>query len=192
MENKNNDFFPEADYKIPTTSNYMRFSEGDNTFRVLSSAITGWEYWTKDNKPVRRKETWSEVPDDIKEEKDGSVRINHFWAFVVWNYDAKSVQILELTQKGIMKYIQGLTKNAKWGNPKGYDITVNRTGSGLDTEYTCMANPHSELDTDIIEIAKKKYVNLNALYSGADPFQRPKDERVSKEDQELTASDVGF
>lgn len=170
------DNFLGDDYKIPETSNYMKFKEGDNTFRVLSSAITGWQYWNEDNKPVRRKESWNTVPSDIKTEKDGSVKINHFWAFVVWNYEAKKIQILELTQKGIMKYIQGLTKNAKWGNPKGYDITVNRTGSGLDTEYTCMANPHSEVEKEVVKTYESMGINLEALYEGKDPFGKKEDE----------------
>jgi hypothetical protein len=164
------DNFLGADYKLPETSNYMKFKDGDNTFRVLSSAITGWQYWNEAGKPVRRKDNWNKVPDDIRTEKDGSVRINHFWAFVVWNYDAQKVQILELTQKGIMKYIQSLVKNPKWGDPKKFDIVVNRTGTGFDTEYTCTANPHSEIDKSIIEKYKAMTINLEALYSGSDPF----------------------
>lgn len=178
------------DYKLPETSNYMRFKEGDNTFRVLSSAITGWEYWNIDNKPVRRKETWNTVPDDIKTEKDGSVRINHFWAFVVWNYEAQKVQILELTQKGIMKYIQGLTKNPKWGDPKGYDIVINRTGSGFDTEYTPTAEPHSKLDDKIVKQYESMKINLEALYDGKDPFG--KEDNKDSDEEELNADDVGF
>jgi len=170
MNNNNDSFFPDSDYQIPETSNYMRFVEGDNKFRVLSSAIVGWEYWNTNNKPVRKPENWDVVPEDIKTEKDGSTRINHFWAFVVYNYNTKKIQILEVTQKGIMKYIKGLTKNIKWGNPKGYDITVNRTGSGFDTEYTFIADPHSEIDPKIIERFEKTHINLDALFEGLDPF----------------------
>ena len=53
-------FLPD-NYKIPTTSNYMKFAEGKNTFRVLSSAITGWEYFTTENKPVRQKEAFEMI-----------------------------------------------------------------------------------------------------------------------------------
>lgn len=165
-----NDFFPTNDYKIPETSNYMKFSEGDNTFRVLSSAIVGYEYWTKANKPVRSKTPFDEVPEDAKLEKDGSFRVNHFWAFVVWNFDAKRVQILELTQKGIMKYIQGLTKNPRWGSIFGYDITVNRSGSGLETEYTPVANPHSPLPKEVKEKYEKLNLDLELMFEGKDPF----------------------
>lgn len=168
-----NDFFPEADYKIPTTSNYMKFQEGDNKFRVLSSAIVGWEYWNTDNKPVRNKENWKTVPDDIKVDKDGNIKISHFWAFIVWNYNEQKVQILQITQKGIMKYIQSLVKNPKWGNPRGYDLIVNKTGSGLETDYSIIADPHSEVEPTILKQLDTMTVNLEALYDGKDPFMSP-------------------
>ena len=165
-----NDFFQNKDYKIPTSSNYMKFEEGDNNFRILSSAIVGYEYWTNANKPVRSREPFDDVPNDIKLDKEGNFRINHFWAFVVWNYEAKKVQILELTQKGIMKAIKKYIDNPKWGNPKTFDITVSRTGAGFDTDYQTTPNPHSEVPPEALEQYAKKKVNLEALYDGEDPF----------------------
>ena len=165
-----NNFFPDENYKLPVSSNYMKFVEGDNTFRVMSSAIIGWEYWNTDNKPVRSKERPVHMPDDIKIEKDGTMRINHFWAFAVWNYEDKKIQILELTQKGIMKAMQSLVKNPKWGNPIGYDITVSRSGSGLDTEYFPQAIPHSEAPSEAVVMYERMKINLDALYTGEDPF----------------------
>lgn len=50
-----NNFFQDNNYKMPSTDNYMKFKEGENTFRVLSSAITGYEYFNTENKPVRSK-----------------------------------------------------------------------------------------------------------------------------------------
>lgn len=161
-----NDFFQDANYEIPVTSNYMKFSEGDNTFRVLSSAIIGYEYFDQDNKPVRSPEPFDVVPTDVK--KGGAIK--HFWAFAVYNYEAKRIQVMELTQKGLMKAIQAYVKNPKWGNPKGYDITVTRTGSGLDTEYSITPNPHSPLDAKIASQYANMNVNLNALYENGDPF----------------------
>jgi hypothetical protein len=162
MEN----FFPTEDYKVPETSNYMKFIEGENPFRVLSSAVVGYEYFTKDNKPIRSKEVFENTPSDIK--KDGTVK--HFWAFVVWNYSAKRIQILELTQKGIMKTMQAYIKNSKWGNPREYDFIVSRAGSGLDTEYATSVNPKEILSADISTAYENTKVNLEALYDGEDPF----------------------
>lgn len=166
----NDNFFQESEYELPVTSNYLKFQEGENTFRVLSSAITGFEYWNTSGKPVRARSAWDELPNDIRVSKEEIPRINHFWAFVVWNYDAKRIQILELTQKGIMKAMQAYIKNPRWGHPKGYDITVTRSGSGFDTEYFVTANPHSPIETSIADKYSKMKINLEALFEGNDPF----------------------
>ena len=157
--------FLEKDYKKPVNSNYMRFVEGKNKFRVLSDAITGWEYWTTKNKPIRQADPFEEMPDDIKTNKFGKQQINHFWAFVVWNYNAKKVQILELTQKGIMNAITALINEPDWGDPQGYDIVVTRI-NGEKTEYQTMATPHSKKP----EEAKVGKINLEAILDGKDPF----------------------
>ncbi len=167
-----NDFFPSEDYAIPETSNYMKFKkEGAHKFRVLSSAIIGFEYFKADNKPVRSRVPFEETP-GIK--KGG--KVNHFWAFVVYNYEAKRVQILEVTQKSIQTQMQDYIKNPDWGNPKDYDITVNRKGTSMnDTEYTVMPSPHKPVDPSIKEQFEKMRINLEALYEDEDPFQVDKE-----------------
>lgn len=165
--NNDFDFFPTTDYTIPTSSNYMKFQKGKNTFRVLSSAIVGYEYWNTQNKPVRSREAFDKLPEDIQIDKDGNPKkIQHFWAFVVWNYQDKKVQILQLTQKSIMTAIQGLVHDTDWGNPKNYDITVNKTGDGFDTEYSVTPRPHSAFEA-VKDIPK---IDLEALFKGEDPF----------------------
>jgi len=64
--------------------------------------MVGWVYWNTQNKPVRSRERWDEVPHDIRIDSDGKQsKVKHFWTFVVWNYDQKMVQILEATQAQI-------------------------------------------------------------------------------------------
>lgn len=162
-------FLP-PEYKVPSNSNYMKLKDGENTFRVLSSAVVGYEYWNTDNKPVRSKQRWVNTPADIKTDSDGKMSIKHFWAFAVWNYEDKSIQILELTQKGVMDAIKALIDNKRWGNPQGYDITINRSGTGFDTEYIVQANPHSVVDPTILADYAKKTINLEGLFDGSDPF----------------------
>ena len=174
-------FLP-PDYKVPSNSNYMKLKDGENTFRILSSAIIGWEYWNNDKKPVRLKERPTEIPDDIRVEADGSYSIKHFWSFVVWNYDEKRVQILEITQSSIQNAIKSsLVGNKRWGYPKKYDITITRSGTGFDTEYITQGTPPiSEPAPEILEKYEKMYINLEALYVGGDPFV--KTEEISIED----------
>jgi hypothetical protein len=159
-----NTFLP-ANYKTPE-GNYMKLLEGENTFRVLSSAIVGYEYWNKDNKPVRLRKQPVTTPEDIRIDNDKPSSIKHFWAFLVYSHRAEKAQILEITQGSIQDAIKSLVQSKNWGDPKTYDITINRNGSGLDTEYSVMPNPKSEFPADLVTPS----VNLEALFTGEDPF----------------------
>ena len=163
-------FLPTTYTKIPTSSNYLKFQDGDNNFRVLSSAVVGYQYWNIERKPVRARENWNFIPADMQFDENGGFKINHFWAFTVWNYDEQKIQILEVTQKQIMKALKALVDNAKWGDPKGYDITITRSGKGFDTEYIVQPSPHSPLDEKVAKLYAETNINLEALFDGNDPF----------------------
>ncbi len=158
------DFLPK-NYEAPKTAgNYYKFAKGENRFRILSPAVVGFEYWTKDNKPVRATEAWEEVPTDAKRADNGAFQ-KHFWAFVVYNYELSRPQILEITQRTIQDALESYVENKKWGDPTGYDIVVKATGDGLEREYTTIAEPHSPApEVDISNI------NLDALFFSEDPF----------------------
>jgi hypothetical protein len=169
-------FLP-TDYKIPEKSSYCKLKDGANNIRILSSAVVGWEYWNTDNKPVRSRTPYTTMPSDIKIDKDGNTtKIKHFWAFIVWNYEAEAVQILEVTQSTIQGAIKAMVDNKKWGNPEGFDITITRTGEGFDTEYSVMPNPHSPVEPKIKAALKALPINLEALYDGSNPFGESKKE----------------
>jgi len=165
-----NEFLPTG-YKVPSNNNYFRLKQGDNNFRILSSAIIGYEYWTADNKPVRLKSKPKTTPKDIRIEKNGKpASIKHFWAFAVWNYEEERAQIMELTQSSIQNAIKALVDNKKWGDPKGYDITITKSGEGLATEYNIMPNPHTPITEAMTKAIEEKPVNLDKLFDGEDPF----------------------
>lgn len=171
-------------YREPVTSNYMKWEQGENTFRILSPVITGMEYWTTDSedkkKPVRLKPE-QEIPlNELEADKDGNLIMpKHFWAMIVWNYGADKVQILEITQQGIRKSITSFENNKKWGDAREYDITVEREGEGFDTKYMTTPNPKEEIDEGIVQMAKDMNIDLEALYKGDDPFNQ-----VTKEEEE--------
>lgn len=160
------DDFLGSTYEAPVSEgNYMKFKKGKNQFRVLSSAVVGHEYWTKDNKPVRSRTAWEELPSDAKPDQAPKF----FWAFLVYNYGAKKAQILEITQKGIREALEALLEDVEWGSPKGYDIVITATGEGLEREYTVMPKPHSKAPETSVK------VNLEALFTGEDPFNSAED-----------------
>ena len=169
--NKSMSFLPE-NYKAPeTSSRYMKLKDGDNNFRVLSKAIVGWMYWNNDGKPVRLREEPQHLPSDIRMGKDGKAeRVKHFWAFVVYNLDKRAIEILEITQSSIQEGIMALVNHPKWGSPSKYDLTINRTGVSLETNYNVMPSPASELPEDAMSEMRNPTISLEALYTGGNPF----------------------
>lgn len=166
------EFLPSGYEVPPTPNNYMKLEEGKNSFRVLSSAITGYIYFV-DKKPVRVK-SYDAVPDAVKQEKDSRLKAKHFWAFVVFNRKAKQVQIIEIKQRTVMNGITTLVNNPKWGNPKKYDIVVSKTKTGAtekDVEYSVIPEPPiGAVEPAILKLYQDMHVDLNALYEGKDPF----------------------
>ena len=98
------------DYEMPKSDKpYMKLADGKNKFRILASPISGWLYWDKtggQNKPVRlrlteeNRETASLNASRNPDPKDQKEK--YFWAMKVWNFTTARVEILELTQKGII------------------------------------------------------------------------------------------
>jgi len=167
--NNENSFLPK-DYKEPS-GNYLKLTVGEHNFRIMSSAIVGYEYWSKDSKPIRSKTPFKATPNIKLDNEGNATRTNFFWAFIVYNHDDDAIQILELTQRSIQKSIKTLITNKKWGDPKGYDLSITRVGDGFDTEYTVMPNPATVLPQSVIDRFLSTKINLEALYEGTNPFQ---------------------
>lgn len=159
-----NSFLPEG-YEAPEgNSSYLKLQKGENKFRILSRPIIGWLDW-KDKKPYRfQMNAKPEKPFDPKKP------IKHFWAFLVWDCVNDGVKILEITQQTIQQAITHLSKDEEWGAPFDYDLKITRTGEGLDTEYTTISSPKKPLSEDIKKAAMEKPANLEALFSGSDPW----------------------
>lgn len=164
MNNQNNDFLPEGYEQPKGNTNYLKFEKGENKFRILSKPIIGWLDW-ENKKPLR-------FQMDEKPEKpiDPTKAIKHFWAFIVWDYKTMSIKILEITQASIQGAIKDLSNNSDWGAPYGYDIKVNRSGDGMETEYSVMPSPHKVLPNEVSDAFNKKACDLDLLFEGKDPF----------------------
>lgn len=157
------DFLPEG-YETPQTGgNYMKLQDGENKIRILSKPIVGWVDW-KDKQAHR-------FPMKQKPDKPmGKDPIRHFWAFIVWNYNAQAVQILEITQQTIQTSIVNLTKDDDWGAPFEYDLKIIKKGKDLQTEYSITPSPKKPVPEEVQKAALDKPCNLEALFSGADPW----------------------
>lgn len=174
----------EENYDIPVTSNYVTLEDGDNRLRILGSfaektAIQGIGYWTTidgKRKPVRLpKNADGSIPSvpvsELETNKFGDLDLpKYFWAIPVWNYAVKRVQILEINQKTIIKPLKTYIANAKWGDPRDYDIIINRGKEGEKTVYTVTVDPKEDLDQSILDIYMNTPIKIEALFKGEDPF----------------------
>jgi hypothetical protein len=170
-----NDFLPKGYTAPETQSHFMEFEEGQNYFRALTPAIVGFEWWVENEegvKPVRVR-TFAEVPEEFQSSGDDGQQARHFWAFAVYNYQAKAIQVLVLRQQTIMRAIEAFSKSPKWGSPLNYDLVVEKTKTGRgvrDVEYNVIPEPPTPLDPAIAELAGQVPVRLEALFEGQDPF----------------------
>jgi len=182
-------FLP-TDYELPKSlGNYTSLQDGENTVRVLSSAIIGYLYWNNDKKPIRSKEYPKELINP-RIDKDGKSKVKHFWAFVVFNEHTKTLQVMEITQKTIMEGVKALVDNTKWGDPKNYDISITRSGEGLDTTYSVVPNPKEEISEEIATLYQESDIKLEALYKGEDPFGNATATTTAYD--EIKAEDIPF
>ena len=158
-------FLP-SNYEAPSNSNgYMKIQRGENRIRILSAPILGWEDWTNDKKPVRFRLEYKPLT-SIHPDRP----IRHFWAFIVWNYAVSAIQILQVTQAGIRRNLEDLSKNSEWGAPYHYDVKITREGEEMKTKYTVMPCPKKPVTSDIINAFYATPINLEALYESKDPF----------------------
>ena len=180
-----NSFYDSGEnYEIPNASGYFKFEEGENMFRILGSfsekkAIQGISYWTTiegKRRPVRLPKnadgTFPVVPvEQLEINKFGDADVpKYFWAFPVWDYQEKKVKILEITQKKIIKYIQAMIANPKWGDPREYDLIITKEKNNGKVEYTCSCNPKESLSQEIIDIYGQTPINIHVLFTGGNPF----------------------
>ena len=170
-------FLPK-DYSLPALSGqFMKLQDGENRIRVLSDAVIGWEGW-KNNKPFRHEGAECNITPDMVDvdQKYVKPKINHFWAFVVYNCIEKKIQILQINQKTIMKKLHAFTEDEDFGDPKGYDIVISRVKNGDKTEYDAIAKPPKPVDSAIAQLYSNTEVNLNSLFEGEYPIKKTQEE----------------
>jgi len=155
MTNKKEGFLPK-DYVPNSASEFMKLTEGDNEMRILSTPLIGKLWWVspeglvrekggvqKGDKPYRIEYT-TQLPKDVAD-----CQTKEFWMLKVWDYSAKSIKILEITQQSILQSLHEFISNSKWGDPREYDVNIKREGSGMETKYFVMPSPHTMIAPEI-------------------------------------------
>ena len=91
--------------------------------------------------------------------------------FTVYHVDEERAKVFAVTQRTIKDPILAYSKNPKWGDPRSYIIEIGRTGSGMETEYTVIAEPPIEPpEQKIIDVMNEAAIDLRVIFGDGNPF----------------------
>jgi hypothetical protein len=65
-------------------------------------------------------------------------------------------------------------------------LAINKTGEGLDTEYSVIANPKEPVSDVVKKAYKDTPINLQALLTGENPFESDEATREYREETPVT------
>lgn len=169
------------------SSQFMKFAVGKNQFRIVSSLVEGYVVFTEENKPKRKKivrddngkilPNCSFTPAELKEAKAKTndkgliIEPKYFWLVLVYNHNAKKVQALEITQKGIINSMQEYLQQEDWSDPSAYDFIVTKKGEGLTTEYSVSTSLPKPLPDEAISELEVTDYDLNAVFDNEYPIK---------------------
>jgi hypothetical protein len=105
----------------------------------------------------------------------GTADVKFAIAVPIYSYDSGKVQVLQITQKSILKEIDQISQMEDYENLLEWDLTISKKGSGLLTEYTVRPVPRKKgsqehIDASWIE-AKAEGFDISRLLQGANPFK---------------------
>ena len=155
-----------------------------------------------DDNPLEFFEVWGEAsdggvkpfrfrdeptPDDIDAEfgSDYSRRLNRDGsapepakfaiAVPVFNHDAGSVQVLQVSQKSINREFDSISQMEDYSNLLEWDFVLGKEGNGLNTEYSLRAVPRKKGSQEAVDAAweesKSNGFDVSRLLSGGNPFK---------------------
>ena len=160
------------------TSDYLKIKENEkHRIRIMGTSkdpatfIQGWEAWDQDNKPHREPYELGKPCSKQLKDIDRNASPKLFWMFTVYHVDEERAKVFQVTQRTIKDPILAYSKNPKWGDPRSYIIEIGRTGSGMETEYTVIAEPPIEPpDQKIIDVMNEAAIDLRVIFGDGNPF----------------------
>lgn len=164
-------FFP-TNFELPKSTNKFlrKFEEGTTKIKFLQTPVLGWVskvYNEADKKAKPTVDYWKyeQTP------KQPNPQANLFLGCIVYNFEANSIQYLELTTKSLINSLIELENN-------GYelletDIVVKREGTTKEnTKYSLVPTPKATpISTEIEQSLKDLAPDLNRVFvSDGNPF----------------------
>jgi len=160
---------------------------GSIRFALLSDEpLEFYETWGQapdgTNKPFRF--AHDPTPEDIsvemgdfvpREKTNGGIDLKFAVAVPVYNFETGSVQVLSITQKGILRELDAISLNDDYADLLAWDFTLSKKGVGINTEYKLLPGPRKKgTQPDIDEAwseAQAAGFDIQRLLDGGNPFK---------------------
>lgn len=111
----------------------------------------------------------------MNREGTGPEPIKFCLALAVYNFDTARVEILQLSQKSLIRELDAISQMPDYDDLTAVDFLLGKEGSGLNTEYKLTPVPRKKgSDKDIAaawEETRSAGFDLSRLLSGEDPFK---------------------
>lgn len=119
----------------------------------------------------------AEMGDYVPREKIGgtSIDIKFAVAVPVFSFDTGSVQVLSITQKGLLRELDAISQNDDYSDLKEWDFTISKKGIGINTEYKILPGPRKKGTQAEIDAAWSDALaagfDISRLIQGGNPFK---------------------
>ena len=160
-------------------SGFLKLPEGTTVIRMLSDVYEMWFH------RVSVKGRWKNIPVEKDVKFNGKDPDRQYVAIVLDRADNK----VKIFQKGVTIFskIAVLAADEEYGNPKEYDLKINRKGLTMqDTEYNVVASPRK---SSLTEAEMAAYDSFAEKFN-IDDYTRPLSE--DEIDQKLEGSGINW
>lgn len=132
-------------------SDFMDLVEGENPIRLLTSPYQFYVHWCNDVSGARRKIRCSLDGCPLCQQGEKAVAR---WYVNVINRKTERCAVVEIGPQ-IFKQILGLAKKKKWGDPRAYDINIERQPKGSQPLYVVSPEPKEPLSDEEVNMVKE-------------------------------------
>jgi len=105
----------------------------------------------------------------------GGIDVKFAIAVPVFSYEAGGIQVLSITQKGLIREFDALSQDEDYSDLLAWDYTLSKKGIGIKVEYKLLPGPRkkgaqAEID-DAWSDAESAGFDITRLISGGNPFK---------------------
>lgn len=143
-------------YDVPNNTPFLKLEAGDNKIRLCSKPVELPFYQAS-----RKGEKYATVQLNTQAEIDQAIvegkKIKYKYAYLAINRRDGKLYVWESSVQAF-RSIVSFARNPEYGDPTQYDITVNRSGEGINTQYSVIparnSSPFTDEELEMIENGK--------------------------------------